>query len=271
MQKKGLRRNTIDKYYTKPEIALQCIDLFRTHIDILSTDVVIEPSAGAGAFVNPIRGIPCANKAYDIAPEDPTIETQDYLVFDPIILSSYEKIHIVGNPPFGRQSSLAIQFIKKSCEFADTVAFILPKSFKKDSMQRAFTPQFHKICEWDLPDNSFLVDGNDHDVPCVFQIWRKSEEPRVLKEKVEPRGFRFVKKGEPHDIAFRRVGVNAGVIHRDTVALSEQSHYFIVFTNGKSVDVNIRQLSSIRFSHDNTVGPRSISKQELCAEYNRVL
>ena len=270
MQNKGLRRNTIDKYYTKPAIAQQCIDLLRTHIDILSADVVVEPSAGAGAFLAPIRGLPSAYKSYDIAPEDIAIETQDFLLFDPSVLSSYNKIHIVGNPPFGRQSSLAIQFIKKACEFAKTVAFILPKSFKKDSMQKSFELHFHKICEWDLPANSFLVDGKDHDVPCVFQIWVFSKDTRILKEKVEPRGFRFVKKGEPHDIAFRRVGVNAGSIHRNTAVLSEQSHYFIKFTNGKSLDENVGLLSHIRFSHDNTVGPKSISKQELCAEVAKI-
>ena len=271
MQKKGLRRNTIDKYYTNPKVAHHCIDILRTHVDIRPQDIVVEPSAGAGAFLPPIRSLPCANKAYDIAPEDIAIETQDFLLFDPSTLSSYQKIHIVGNPPFGRQSSLAIQFIKKSCEFADTVAFILPKSFKKDSMHKSFSTHFHLRCEWDLPTNSFLVDGNEYDVPCVFQIWQKSDEPRIPKERVEPQGFRFVKKGEPHDIAFRRVGVNAGLIHRNTTALSEQSHYFIIFTNGKSLDENIRRLSAIHFSHDNTVGPKSISKQELCAEFAKVL
>ena len=271
MQKKGLRRNTIDKYYTKPAIAYQCIDLLRTHADILSADVVVEPSAGAGAFLPPIRALPCHHKAYDIAPEDIAIETQDFFLFDPAILEPYHHVHIVGNPPFGRQSSLAIRFIKKACEFASTIAFILPKSFKKDSMQKAFDINFHLVCEWDVPTNSFLVDDREHDVPCVFQIWRKSDEARVPKERIEPRGFRFVKKGEPHDIAFRRVGVNAGAIHRDTAHLSEQSHYFIIFTNGLSVDENIRRLSDIEFSHDNTVGPKSISKQELCAEFIPVL
>lgn len=270
MQNKGLRRNTIDKYYTKPAIAQQCIDLLRTHVNILSTDVVVEPSAGAGAFLTPIRTLPSAYRAYDIAPEDIAIETQDFLLFDPSVLSCYNKIHIVGNPPFGRQSSLAIQFIKKACEFAETIAFILPKSFKKDSMQKSFDLHFHKIYEWDLPAESFLVDGTEYDVPCVFQIWVCSAEERVLKEKIEPRGFRFVKKGEPHDIAFRRVGVNAGSIHRDTATLSEQSHYFIQFTNGNSLNQNMGLLSQIQFSHDNTVGPKSISKQELCAEVAKI-
>jgi hypothetical protein len=44
-------------------------------------------------------------------------------------------IHIIGNPPFGRQSSTAIKFIKKSCLFCNSLSFILPKSFKKDSLK----------------------------------------------------------------------------------------------------------------------------------------
>ena len=53
-------------------------------------------------------------------------------------LKNYKNIHIIGNPPFGRQSSLAIKFIKKSCEFCDTLSFILPKSFKKESLKKHF-------------------------------------------------------------------------------------------------------------------------------------
>ena len=41
--------------------------------------------------------------------------------------STFNKIHIIGNPPFGRQSSLAIKFIKKSVEYCDSISFILPK------------------------------------------------------------------------------------------------------------------------------------------------
>ena len=44
----------------------------------------------------------------------------------------------------------------------------------------------------------------------------------------------------------------------------------VKFTNGKSLDENVGLLSQIRFSHDNTVGPKSISKQELCAEVAKI-
>jgi hypothetical protein len=85
-------------------------------------------------------------------------------------------------------------------------------------------------------------------------------------EIIHPKGFEFVKKvpsdGMGPDI--RRVGVNAGAISTEIADKSEQSHYFIRFTNGKPLAENITKLNSITFLFDNTVGPRSISKPELC-------
>ena len=91
------------------------------------------------------------------------------------IKKTFSKIHIIGNPPFGRQSSLVIKFIKKSITFCDSISFILPKSFKKDSLKKHFPLNFHLINEFDLPKKSFLIDNKEHDVPCVFQIWIKKD------------------------------------------------------------------------------------------------
>ena len=52
---------------------------------------------------------------------------------------------------------------------------------------------------------------------------------------------------------------------------SFQSHYFIKFTNDKTIDENIRNLKSIKFNFNNTVGPKSISKPELINEFNKFL
>ena len=116
-QTKGLTRNTIDKYYTKPHIVEQCINLAIEHLKIINEDFIIEPSAGNGSFINEIKNITSNYIFYDLEPEHSEIIKQDYLLFDypTNIQNNYNKIHVIGNPPFGRQSSLAIQFIKKSC------------------------------------------------------------------------------------------------------------------------------------------------------------
>ena len=122
--------------------------------------------------------------------------------------------------------------------------------------------------ETDLEDNAFLVNNKESDVPCIFQIWIKKEEPRDAIEKLDPINFKFVKKEENPDISFRRVGVNAGNVSKDIINKSYQSHYFIKFTNNLSIDENLNKLKDITFDSNNTVGPKSISKQELIKKIN---
>lgn len=141
----------------------------------------------------------------DIEPEHPDVLQQDYLDFK-FENNLEKKVHIVGNPPFGRQSSLCIKFIKKSCSFCDSISFILPKSFKKDSIKRHFPLSFHLVLEWDLPPYSFLVEGKEHDVPCVFQIWVRKSTNRVIEGRSNPKNFKFVSLDEellePPDVSF---------------------------------------------------------------------
>lgn len=271
-QTTGLNRDTVDKYYTKNIVVELCLNFVKEYIEISENDLIIEPSAGNGSFIKGIKSLTCNFKFYDIEPDNDEIVKQDYLQYDHLDdRKKFSKIHIVGNPPFGRQSSLAIKFIKKSCEFCDSVSFILPKSFKKESLKKKFPLNFHLIFETDLPENGFLVDNIEHDVPCIFQIWKKEKSNRVVNEKLNPLNFVFVNKTENPDISFRRVGVNAGTIDKNIDEKSIQSHYFIKFTNGKPITDNIKNLSIITYDFNNTVGPKSISKQELISKFNPIL
>jgi hypothetical protein len=272
IQNTGLKRDTIDKYYTNPEIVIDCKVHIQKYINIEVNDLIIEPSAGNGSFIKIIKELSKNYKFYDLLPENNQIEKQDFLLLDiEELIKPYNKIHIIGNPPFGRQSSLAIQFIKKCCNFADTISFILPKSFRKDFYKAKFDKLFHLEYENDIPENSFIVNCEKRDVPCIFQIWQKKNIERIIPDKIEPINFKFVKKQEIHDISIRRIGVNAGKIDIKTEDKSIESHYFIKFTNRKTIEDNIKSLENIKFVFNNTVGPKSISKQELIREVNKYL
>ena len=187
MQTKGYKRDTIDKFYTNANVVKSCIEAFIKTISFDNDDLIIEPSAGNGAFIPWIKQLIPNYLFYDLEPGHKDIIKQDYLQLDISGIGiKYRKIHILGNPPFGRQSSLAKKFIKKSCEYCDTISFILPKSFKKDSFQKTFPLCFHIIYQIDLPKHSFQVNGKDYDVPCVFQIWKKRETKRAVKEILLP-------------------------------------------------------------------------------------
>ena len=87
-------------------------------------------------------------------------------------------------------------------------------------------------------------------------------------EKEEPKGFKFVKKNENPDYSLRRVGVNAGRLSKDILDKSEQSHYFIKVEQNS--DHFIIKYQYIKWEHNNTVGPKSISKQEFIRAINKL-
>ena len=277
MQTTGLNRDIIDKFYTKSNIAEQCCQIINKYININPhIDLIIEPSAGNGSFIEPITKLSNHHMFYDILPEHPQIVKQDYLNIDLssiLVPDVHTKIHIIGNPPFGRQSSLAIKFIKQSSKFCDTISFILPKSFKKESMQKHFPLNFHLIYQIDLDSHSFIINNEEEkDVPCVLQIWEKKNYERADIITSSPTKFSFVKRDESPDISFRRVGVNAGTI--DTNNLNEksiQSHYFIKFNVDVNKNMAINKIKEINYEHNNTVGPKSISKQEIIAAFSQII
>lgn len=269
----GLGRSSKDKFYTRQPVAEACTQLAADALGIAPGETVVEPSAGGGAFVSCIKKLTTQHLFMDLEPAHPEVSCADFLEFDPTSLQagSSARIHVLGNPPFGRQSSLAARFIRKACSFSDSVSFVLPRSFKKPSMHRCFPLGFHLVAETDIPDSAFTIDGHEHDVPCVFQVWIKRATDRTPPAAPEPSGFLYVKKTDPHDLAVRRVGARAGRITTDTESESTQTHYFIRLLVPVS-DEMIGELVSLDFpSKSLTVGPNSISKPELTARFNAVI
>jgi len=265
MQTTGKDRDIIDKFYTNPTVAKLCLEKFNELVPIKKTDILMEPAAGNGSFFNIMREYSSNVFGYDIEPDHPDIVKQDFLEFDYINPDPTKlNMYVIGNPPFGRQASLAKQFIKKSIEFATAIGFILPKSFKKDSFQSTFPRNFHLILSFDLPVESFLLNGKPYDVPCVFQIWYRRIYFREIKEVEKPDFFEYVKISDKPDLSFRRVGVYAGKIDKVCKDKSEQSHYFLKLRKDVNIDNFIKYYNeNITFEVDNTTGPKSISKREL--------
>ena len=281
MQRTGLKRGGKgnEKYYTKPEVVNKCLEEFKKLNIDKTTDVVIEPSAGNGSFTS--RLVEYNSISYDIVPEGENIIEQDFLKLD--LTARFQiPLHFIGNPPFGRQSSMAKKFIKHicKCEKTKSFGFILPKSFKKPSMQLCIPLDFHMISEIDIQDNGFMVNGKDYDVPCIFQVWERRNENRYIELKLEPKGFHFVKNKMEAMFAIRRVGVYAGKfidLFQDGInftTISDQSHYYIQLNNSMSFDNRIklkeRYYEIANFEHNNTVGPKSISKQEFIKVFNKL-
>jgi len=246
------RKSELDKFYTKPEVVEECIST----VGIGRFKTIIDPCAGNGAFSSKIQN--CI--AFDVEPEDASVQRLDFFDYEPVLLQ--EPVLCITNVPFGVQSNLAVRFFNKAATFADEIAFILPKSFKKESIQKKLDGRFHQVYEKDIPKNSFILNNEEYDVPCVFQVWEKREYKRADKEKLYTNKFYFTSKATAN-VAIRRVGFYAGKAFKDVADKSPSSHYFIMYTNG-SVDNFIEVMNTaIQWEHNNTVGPRSISKNEL--------
>lgn len=267
--KSGGRKDALDKFYTKPEIA--SLYIAKAAIDNYTT--VIEPSAGNGSFSSQIPN--CI--ALDLKPEGTGIQQQDWLQYKHSAELREGKILVIGNPPFGQQNSLAVKFINHAAQFADRVAFILPISFKKESVQDRIHENMHLIFEETLPKDSFLLNGESYDVKCVFQVWDRKDEKRATRPKTNLNTnnlFQFVRKTESPDAVIYRVGGRAGFVSLDWTSKTEMNHYFIRLN--KEEDRNnlallVDELNKISYpSRDNAVGPRSVSKGEVNTEVNKL-
>ena len=256
-----LGKDDLDRFYTKPSV----VDKLLQHIDVKDYDVVVEPSAGSGSWSSKIED--CL--AIDISPANEDIIQGDFLsddfLFDDI--KKDNKILVIGNPPFGRQSKLAMKFINKSAEFADTIAFILPRSFRKESVQRRIHKNFWLTKDIDLfEDSAFIFEGKDYFAPCVFQVWERREEERSTKvEKIDPVGWDYTKR-EYCNIVIRRVGGAAGTSYLDNLKeKSIQPNYFLSVPNPTKLADEINKHS---FDIYDTVGPQSLTKKELTSFIN---
>jgi hypothetical protein len=264
------RLKTIDKFYTRPAEALHCISLIKSTIPFTDDLQWIEPAAGSGAFLHGVDDV----IALDLEPASDRVTSADFLTWSPPLPSG--RLLFYGNPPFGRQGSLAKAFIQRACSFEGTevIAFILPRSFQKPSMSRAFPLRFHCLVSEELDPCSFEVNGSPYAVPCVFQIWIRRAVDRVLAEPEEPAGFAYVKQEAAHHLVIRRVGVNAGT---SSVAVngqpkSAQSHYFVCLD--PAFVAHAEAVASALTAHafpSNTTGPRSLSKGEVTAVLNGIL
>lgn len=260
---KRILKSELDKFYTKETISKELI----SNIDVSSFDIYIDPCFGDGSFFNNVIH---ENKiGIDILP---TIKKQtknslteiiqcDFLEWNYSVLDLNKKIITISNPPFGKQGSLALKFIKRCSIFCDTIAFILPLSFIKESFKDKIPEFFHLEYEEILPEDSFLLNDDNYNVKCVFQVWSKKNIKRQKNIKIKPIGFKYTKNKNDADFSVRRVGVYAGKAFKETNK-SDESHYFIIVDDKTKIDNYI----DILFKHewiDYTVGPRSISKNEL--------
>ncbi len=246
----------LDKYYTKKYIADYYASITLERYG--SKFHYIEPCAGNGSFIGKFPVM----TAYDLVPEKEGIIKMD------VFKNKFKTDQIIiTNPPFGMNASLALSIFNHIASFkVKAICYIAPKTFKKKSLQNKLNKNYHLVFEQDVVKDAFTVDGVNKNVPCVFQIWQYKEKERIIDKKQKCKWFDFVSKDDAN-VAVRRVGGKAGQLLKG-ISHNENTTYFIK-TNHKLVKkaLQLIDLSVV----DHTAGVRSISKDELCEEVNKIM
>lgn len=261
------RARELDQFYTSRPIARTCYEFLNSSVELKDTDWFLEPSAGDGAFY---ELMPTDRRmGVDIEPMAAGVEPGNFLQ-DFHVPAGPTRWITVGNPPFGKNASLAVAFFNHAAKFSEVVAFIVPLTFRKRSLQKRLDPLFHLVAELQLDELAFVFKGQPYSVPCSFQVWRRTATPRDLTQSALTHSdFEFSGPAGAH-FAVRRVGGLAGKVIQDFNGYSPASHYFI------HSRISPRRLQKRFEAIDwsdckwNTAGNPSISKRELVAKYELI-
>ena len=164
--------HALDQYLTKPAVVSQCL----AQLDDLSRfDLVLEPAAGDGAFLNKINH---PNKVgIDIDPQHGDVLKADWLQYE--VDEGWKRVLVVGNPPYGRYHKLSSAFLRRAMSFPNihTIAFILPNVYRKHTRQRIIPEEWRIVSITGLGRDCFTLDAGDYHVPTSFFVMEKSEGP----------------------------------------------------------------------------------------------
>jgi len=271
------REEGLDKFYTNMNYAKSCIDKV-FEISGNNWDLIIEPSAGNGSFFNQIQ---FENKiGIDIFPESDNIIKQDFFTFEPEKQTG--NILVIGNPPFGKVSSIAIKFFNHASNWAHTIAFILPRTFRKTSVQNRLNEYFHLIYDEEVPVNPCCFTPKMM-VKCCFQIWQKKETKREkVKLETKHKDWDFLQYGKKDeagqptppnnaDFAIRAYGGKIGDIKTDNLnTLRPKSWHWVKTKIDK--DELISRFKLLDFSNSlNTARQNSMGRAELVSLYTEFI
>lgn len=169
----------LDQFFTTEAMASECIE----HFSKVSSDLgyskvsFLEPSAGGGSFLDAAYSHNYKAIGADIEPQRDDIEYANFIEDDLADvftdLPDKSELVVIGNPPFGKRSRLALEFINKSFNYADTVAFVLPIQFMKYLTMKNIDKEAKLVINEIIDPDSFTFEGKPYSVRCVFQVWTK--------------------------------------------------------------------------------------------------
>lgn len=264
------KKNSKDQFYTDTQWAKRFIKNVDELYSLSTFDLIIEPSAGTGSFLN---NLPDNAIGYDIEPKcERSLHKNFYDVYPNM---NTKNILVIGNPPFGRVCSDAIKFFNHAAKWCDVIAFIIPQTFQRVSVQNKLDLNFHLVYNEDIDGCIFTPAMN---AKCCFQIWQRKDTKRE-KVKLETihKDWSFLPFGpldhnnqptppEGADFAIRAYGGKIGHIVTENLNELRPKSWHWIKTNNK--ELLIERFKSLDYSVSfKTVRQNSMGRGELVRLY----
>ena len=167
--RRGKPHRVTDRFFTRREVAAECLRLFRDTVEVPVGACFVEPSAGGGAFFDLLAR--SKRVGLDLEPRHGGVPQADFFSWTP----PEHPCVVVGNPPFGKRGRLAVRFVARSLAFAESVGMILPMTFTRYETHRLLPADARLALSVPLPPDSFeLPNGEAYEARTVFQVWTTS-------------------------------------------------------------------------------------------------
>lgn len=261
-KKLGNRRvSGTEQYYTPKGLADELVKLTLKAIPRATEKSFLEPAGGTGSFIEALNmaGI-TAVTSVDKYPMHPGVIQADFLEWETMDTD----LLTISNPPFGRNNALSVPFFNRAAKFSSHIAFLVPRSWRKWSVQNRLDTRFHLVLDVDVAVQYEDVLGakiaKRNDLRTCFQIWEKRLELRPVIA-VPDNGF--IQKSSPNDadLAIRVFGYGCGTVMNDFPRQPNTTLMFLRVLD-KSIESALQDLDYERFSI-NTAYTRALSFQEI--------
>jgi predicted RNA methylase len=223
-----------EQFYTPPEVADRIMRNVKKRVGDLSQRVLLEPAGGTGAFIDAAKAHGLTKViSFDIEPHHKKISLGDFLDQD----IDRKGLLTVTNPPFGRNNSLSIPFFNKAAQVSDLIVFIVPRSWRKWSVQNRLDQNFHLVRDDDLTINYVDVNGRDAHAKdrlrtCV-QYWERKSKLRPIV-KVKDMGIIERTTPELADAAMTLFGYNCGKLTTDFERKKVTTQMYLKFNHPRA-------------------------------------
>ena len=261
-KKLGNRRvSGTEQYYTPKGLADELVKLTLKAIPRATEKSFLEPAGGTGSFIEALNmaGIEAVTSV-DKYPMHPGVIQADFLEWETMDTD----LLTISNPPFGRNNALSVPFFNRAAKFSSHIAFLVPRSWRKWSVQNRLDTRFHLVLDVDVAVQYEDVLGakiaKRNDLRTCFQIWEKRPELRPVIA-VPDNGF--IQKSSPNDadLAIRVFGYGCGTVMNDFPRQPNTTLMFLRVLD-KSIESALQDLDYERFSI-NTAYTRALSFQEI--------